>query len=87
MLQRYLAARYALYCRLAAEAEKDFNETGDAFYERQVYEALAMRKEVSHIMDDLFGKAIAFEIRADARKWSEEVDIMTIYRAIEKHSA
>lgn len=86
MLQRYLAARYALYYRLVAEAEKDFNETGDPFYEKQMYEALAMRTEVSHIMDDLFGKTIAFEIRADARKWSEEVDIMTIYDAIEKHS-
>lgn len=87
MLQRYLAARYALYCKLVEYAEKDFAETDDPFYEKQMYEALAMRKEVSHIMDDLFGKAIAFEIRADARKWSEDVNIMDIYKAIEKHSA
>lgn len=86
MLQRYLAARYALYCKLIADAEKDFNETGDPFYEKQMYEALAMRKEVSHIMDDLFGKLISFDVKQDARKWSEEVDIMTIYDAIEKHS-
>ena len=87
MLQRYLAARYALYCRLAAEAEKDFDETGDPFYEKQMYEAFAMRREVSHIMDDLFGKPMAFEIRVDAHKWSEDVNIMDIYKAIEKHSA
>ena len=87
MLQRYLAARYALYCRLATEAEKDFDETGDPFYEKQMYEAFAMRREVSHIMDDLFGKPMAFEIRVDAHKWLEEVDIMTIYKTIEKYSA
>lgn len=85
MLKRYLAARYALYYKLIEENHKLYEETGEQFYADNETEARHRMLEVADIINGVFGKPTGFEIKKEAREWAQQVELTTIYNAIDKY--
>lgn len=87
MLLKYLLARYTLYCKLIDQHQADYDRTQDTVYEEWMLETMHRQQEVNKIMDDVFGREVAFNARIEARKHAEETDIMELYAEINRYKA